>query len=156
MICDSLKGPNGIIIDDCQVQHIEIYYIDTPSSPYFELELRSGPDEFIKKPIKLFEMPNKLYYPFSLSEINKEESLFLFLAIIYRMIRRSKTFTHKLRLEGKNQMEALRTSGGLLPCIMGFPKSRIIDSEFEVIDMKKWTKEPLFQKFLSELEEKYS
>jgi Holliday junction resolvase RusA-like endonuclease len=62
-ICDSLKGKNGIMIDDCQIQSLEISWIDIPEESYFEIEIKSLPDKFISSDFSLYEMSDKLYYP---------------------------------------------------------------------------------------------
>lgn len=54
LLCDSLKGPKGLLIDDAQIQSLSISWIDTPRTSSFELEIRGIPDEFIMKPLTLY------------------------------------------------------------------------------------------------------
>jgi len=72
LICDSLKGAKGLVIDDCQFQHISISTIDTCLSPHFRIEIRSISDEYMMKPVSLFEMPDGLYYPLSITTLDSE------------------------------------------------------------------------------------
>ena len=38
-ICDAIKGQGGVLIDDCQIQRLDICFIDTPKDSYFEIEV---------------------------------------------------------------------------------------------------------------------
>jgi len=64
-ILDGLKGPGGIMFNDTQVQSLGLSWLDTYDAPYFTVEARSSPDDFILKPVEFFEMPDRLGYPHS-------------------------------------------------------------------------------------------
>jgi Holliday junction resolvase RusA-like endonuclease len=107
LICDSLKGPNGLLIDDTQVQSLLVSWIDTPESPYFEIHAKGHPDEFIMKPLALYEMSNGLFYPISPYSWTKDgikkktkAQVNLFLAALHKMTLMSKDFRQKLRQSG--------------------------------------------------------
>lgn len=52
LICDSLKGPFGLLIDDSQIQTLSIWWIDYPKSSYFEIRVIGLlPDEYLVKPV---------------------------------------------------------------------------------------------------------
>lgn len=57
IICDSLKGINGILTDDTQIHHLSISRIATPTNPHFDIEFVDSPDNFFSKPLALYEMP---------------------------------------------------------------------------------------------------
>jgi hypothetical protein len=62
-ILDGLKGPNGIMIDDTQVQALTISWIDGYGAPAFTVAAKGSPDEFVLKPQEFYEMPDGLWYP---------------------------------------------------------------------------------------------
>jgi hypothetical protein len=62
-ILDALKGPNGIMIDDTQVQALSIHWLDCYGSPYFTVSAKGSADEFLLKPQEFYEMPDGLWYP---------------------------------------------------------------------------------------------
>lgn len=64
-LLDSIKGHGGLLIDDCQVQRLDISWVDVPYGAHFEIEIRSSTDDFLPEPLKLYEMPDGLYYPIS-------------------------------------------------------------------------------------------
>lgn len=64
-ILDCTKGSNGLMIDDCQVQALNISWIDIPGDSYFEVDIEGRPDDFCQKPLKLYEMPDGKFYSIS-------------------------------------------------------------------------------------------
>ena len=138
MLLDCMKGKNGLFIDDCQVQHLDISWIDIPSAKsYFEITIKSLPDAFLRKPIKLYEMPDKLYYPISLYTTDKKE-LIEILCLLYSMINNKVKIKHKLRKEKKSELEVFHLTALISPIIMGFHKSHIIDSGYKLVEMSAY------------------
>jgi len=144
-LLDSMKGQGGLFIDDCQVQHLNISWIDIPGNAYFEIEINSLPDDFLHEPLKIYEMPDGLYYPISEQGWTEEglvkreqESQFEIAKILANMTGTKKTIRHKLRQEGRHQLEAYYLSKYVSPIMMGFHKSRVVDSGYELIDYKSW------------------
>lgn len=147
IICDSLKGINGVLIDDTQIQALTISWIDTPGHPYFEIEFRGNPDDFLSKPLGLYEMPDGLYYPIALDiekwhtgkdEIRAFRNKALFLTYLHENIRHLRGNRHRVRQLGGNPLDALRFIIPFRSSIMGFHKTRIIDAGFPVYDMAQW------------------
>lgn len=60
-----------------------------------------------------------------------------------KMIGRSKTYRHSLRQEGHDLNKAFYQSRRIAPVLMGFHKNRIIDSGFEVVELKHWNSSDL-------------
>jgi Holliday junction resolvase RusA-like endonuclease len=50
-LLDTLCGPRGLLIDDCQVQAVSCHWIDSPSrdDEYIQIRLRFRPDEWLSK-----------------------------------------------------------------------------------------------------------
>src|SRR6476619_1946032 len=46
-LLDTIKGHGGLLIDDCQVQHIDISWIDVPYGARFEMAIKASPDDFM-------------------------------------------------------------------------------------------------------------
>lgn len=145
LTCDSLKGSKGLFIDDTQIQSLLISWIDNPGPPYFEICIKAHPDEFIMKPLVLYEMPNRLFYPISAKSWTKDgikektkDQMNLFLAALYKMTQMKKDFRHTLRERGSTPLQAFRHSRHLSPILKGFPKSRIVDSGFKVSHLNEW------------------
>jgi Holliday junction resolvase RusA-like endonuclease len=63
---DALCGPNGVLIDDCQVQAVSCRWIDwTREEEQFEIRLRFFPDERVSKVGVVFvHMGQSLCFPF--------------------------------------------------------------------------------------------
>ena len=62
-ILDGLKGPDGIMFDDTQVQALSISWLDGYGEPSFTVQTKGSPDDFVLKPIEFYEMPDSLWYP---------------------------------------------------------------------------------------------
>jgi len=144
-LLDSMKGYGGLFIDDCQVQHLDISWIDVPKNAYFEIKIKSHPDDFLLEPLKLYEMPDGLYYPISEQTWTKEgikknetNSKYEIAKGLEILTMNKKKIRHKLRQEGKQQLDAYQISKYISPTLMGFHKSRVIDSGYELIDYKSW------------------
>lgn len=140
VICDSLKGVNGIMIDDTQIQSLDICWIDTCSDPEFEIVLKSLPDDFSMKPLKLIEMPNRLFYPLSQTRWTKNgpedvtDDVFLTqVDHIKGMIQQSQNWRHELRESGYSQNEAYYMSRGISTDLRGYHKNRVLDAGFEIV-----------------------
>ncbi len=148
LLCDSIKGPKGILIDDTQIQTLNIAWIDTGDNPYFELKILGNPDDFIMKPIVLYEMPDSLYYPFSTRQWSPEgitdcsqEQFRLLLSALYRSIKNKHDFRISLQKNGYSPIEAYRTSRCLKPILYGFHKTRVSDAGYILRSISEWTSE---------------
>lgn len=143
VICDSLKGVNGIMIDDTQIQSLDITWVDTCADHRFEIMIKSLPDYFSLKPLKLFEMPDHLFYPLSQISwtINGPEKLSddafnKYVEYLKASIHRSKTWRHELRESGSNPNDAYFMSRDISPDIRGYHKNRILDAGFEIVYLR--------------------
>src|SRR5258706_3228342 len=112
---DTFKGQGGLLIDDCQVQHLDISWIDIPFGAHFEVEFKAGPDDFLPLPLKLFEMSDGLFYPISTRVwtqkglIEASTEILSFQANIpAELTQTKKAFRHKLRLSGVPQFRAFQ------------------------------------------------
>jgi Holliday junction resolvase RusA-like endonuclease len=148
-LLDVLKGNGGLIVDDCQVKRLDISWLDVPYGAYFEVEIRSGPDDFLPLPIKLYEMPDGLFYPISKFGLTKdgivaapESSILVIANAIAAMTSTKKSWRHQLRLERIPQFQAYQYAKGLSPIIMGFHRSRVVDSGYELVGMDIWAPKP--------------
>lgn len=66
-ILDALSGPDGIMIDDCQVQALTCYWTGSyayPEAEQISIELRFFPDAYVAKAGLIFlKVQNGLYFP---------------------------------------------------------------------------------------------
>lgn len=145
LICDSIKGTEGLLIDDSQIQSLHISWIDTSGINRFTLSIEGHPDEFVLKPLSLFEMPDGLFYPLSTSQwamgkIKKitQKQKQIFLVILHRMTSNKRSVRHSFRQEGSSQLQAFWQSQSIAPILNGFHKSRIIDSGFDLYSLSEW------------------
>ena len=144
-ILDCLKGKNGILIDDCQIQSLHISWIDIyDDNEWFEVEIRGHPDEFLLRDVVLYEMPDKLWYPLSNHSWDNGEALpvneVTRLAgplILEAMTDFSRKLRSKMRATGLSRMQAYRKSKYHSTGARGFHKSRV-EGEFDLVPMKKW------------------
>lgn len=123
-LLDTLKGKGGLLIDDCQV------------------EIKGGPDDFLPTPLKLHQMPDDLYYPISefvwttSGVIPAPDGLVMDLAeALAQMTARKRSMRHQLRQNGIAQFRAFQNCKCLSPVLIGFNKSRIVDSGFELVEV---------------------
>src|SRR5258706_6553534 len=143
---DTFKGQGGLLIDDCQVQHLDISWIDIPFGAHFEVEFKAGPDDFLPLPLKLFEMSDGLFYPISTRVwtqkglIEASTEILSFQANIpAELTQTKKAFRHKLRLSGVPQFRAFQASQYVSPILMGFHRSRVVDSGYELVSRPTWS-----------------
>lgn len=142
-ILDGLKGPDGIMLDDTQVQSLGLSWLDTYNDPYFVVEARSSPDDFLMKPVEFYEMPNGLWYPHSKNLWNdgnpipvNELNHFADLTTSEVMSGASKRLRHQLRAAGKDRLEAYQISRLIASSKRGYHRSRI--EGFVQHSRKKW------------------
>ncbi|MBG9757292.1 MULTISPECIES: RusA family crossover junction endodeoxyribonuclease [Lysinibacillus] len=143
LICDALKGKNGILIDDIQIQRLSIAWIDTMNDEYFEVRIFSHPDAFILKDIEFYEMPNRLYYPISNKQwtlngirvvtSTEREDIKKVLTVLLKDVR---SMRHDLHQKGKQGQEAYYEYMKYHPVLRGYNKNRILDSGFNVKILK--------------------
>lgn len=145
-LLDSIKGQGGLLIDDCQVRHLDISWIDIPYGSWFELEIKAHPDDFLPNSLKLFEMPDGLFYPISdqvwatTGLINASNDSVLYSAnSLAKITKNKKTFRHELRQKGVPAFEAFRHAKLVSPGLLGFHRSRVIDSGYELISKNEWS-----------------
>lgn len=139
LICDSLKGKNGILIDDVQIQRLSIGWIDTMKDEYFEVRIFSHPDSFVLKDIEFYEMPNGLYYPISdkkwtvdgIKEVTfkEKEDIQKMLYVILKDVRKKR---HVLHQEGKQGPKAYYEYMRSHPVLRGYNKNRLLESGFKI------------------------
>lgn len=161
LLCDCLKGPRGLLIDDTQIQSLSISWIDTVESPYFEVNIKGLADEYIMKPITLYEMPDGLFYPLSSKLRTKngtkdmsEDYRAKILAILHGEISFAGEIRTKLTKERLSPAKAFSASRYLMPLLTGFHKSRIVDSGFEIHYLKDWEPKINPRKVFNELKKK--
>ena len=86
-ILDALCGPDGIMIDDCQVQELTCYWTGGyayPESEQISIELRCDPDTYVSKAGLVFlKVRNGLYFP-----IYDDASPEVVLALAEHLVRR--------------------------------------------------------------------
>jgi len=157
LICDSLKGSEGIVIDDCQFQHLDISWIDAPNKEHelVLLRFRAAPDDFLVLPIRIYEMSDSLFYPFSDYRWTPEGPIAISFAEREKRLVTADAFTrvkkqmrHTFREAGSPQFRSFQKTMplwdhisviiGEYASIWGFNKSRVVDSGFEIIPYQKW------------------
>ena len=163
LILDSIKGVNGVLIDDCQAHSFSISWIDTPGDSYFEISVDGRPDDFIQKPLKLYEMPDKKFYPVSAYSWTQEgliksspEAISRLLSHLKVMIMTVKKTKHEFRQGGMKSIEAYRNTKFGMPCLLGFHRSAVENSGFELVKISDWEKKPsnFLAKSYAKLQEK--
>lgn len=143
-ILDALKGPEGIIIDDTQVQALTISWIDSHKT-YFEVEVRGSVDDFFTKPLRFFEMPDGLFYPQPThawdpagSKPYTDFDHFAGLTITEMMAGSKRHIRHVLRQAGQTRLEASRNSTYFETQLRGFHRSRLADTGYELVAIADW------------------
>ncbi|RAR98616.1 RusA family crossover junction endodeoxyribonuclease [Ensifer adhaerens] len=146
-ILDGLKGPNGIIIDDTQVQSLTISWIDGYGAPSFTVAAKSSPDDFVLKPQEFYEMPDGLWYPYgrvlwtdgnaeSISDFNHYAGL----SIIELMSSTQRRVRVEARKTGATRLRAYQIGRYVATSARGFHRSRI-EGDFPMQPRREWQSE---------------
>ncbi|MCU0865726.1 MAG: RusA family crossover junction endodeoxyribonuclease [Planctomycetes bacterium] len=145
-ILDCIKGRGGLLIDDCQVQRLEISWIDVPRGAYFEVGVRGMPDDFLPDSLRLYEMPDGLFYPLSDKYWTTEGLvdtpaawLKMVADAIAVMTRNKRAFRHTLRTKGVPEFRAFQASKFVAPSVCGFHRTRIQDSGYDLVPLRNWS-----------------
>jgi hypothetical protein len=144
-ILDGLKGPQGIMFDDTQVQSLAISWLDGYDDPIFTLVAKASPDDFLLKPIEFYEMPDGLWYPhgrFVWSNGGEEpltdKNHFAGLSIIELMSSVKKRARAEMRNAGADRLRAFQQGHYVSSLARGFHQSRISDSGFPLHPRRVW------------------
>ncbi|RWO28624.1 MAG: RusA family crossover junction endodeoxyribonuclease [Mesorhizobium sp.] len=146
-ILDGLKGPNGIMIDDTQVQSLSISWIDGYGEPSFTVASRGSPDDFVLKPQEFYEMPDGLWYPHGrvlwtdgraepISDLNHYAGL----SIIELMSSTQRRVRAEARKAGSNRGRAYQMGRYVSTSARGFHPSRI-EGDFPMHPRREWQAE---------------
>jgi Holliday junction resolvase RusA-like endonuclease len=146
-LLDALKGSEGILLDDTQVQALWISWLDSPTT-FFEVKAKASPDDFILKPVKFYEMPDGLWYPHSsllwanggaaeAGDLNYR----LGLLINEAFSRVQKSARHEFRQASMDKLRAYQNGRYMTNSHRGFHKSRVQDGGFELIALRDWKAE---------------
>lgn len=143
LICDCLKGSKGILIDDIQIQHLSISWLDTIQDEYFEVSVHGRPDDFIMKDVEFYEMLNGMYYPISnkvwtLEGVEEFEQKQKMLEILFDSLRVLGKVRHQMHQEGIQGETAYNQYMKYHPIIRGFNKNRILESGFKLYTLAEW------------------
>lgn len=145
-ILDGLKGPNGILFDDTQVQALTIYWLDSygRDRTYFEVSISSSPDGFMLKPVELYEMPDGLWYPHGRrmwsdggQEDQSDRNHYAGLLILEVMSSVKRDARHLFRKSGMDRLRAYQQGMHLSSSARGFHRSRI-DEGFPMHARRNW------------------
>jgi Holliday junction resolvase RusA-like endonuclease len=144
-ILDALKGPEGLLIDDSQVQHMQASWIDVSGEEFFELKIKASPDDFVMKPVALYEMHNRLFYPISsqmwtaegIMQVPEEVAAYQ-LKTLETITKERKRRRHELVQGGATKIDAFEQTRELAPVQMGFHKTKVVESGFQLIELKEW------------------
>jgi Holliday junction resolvase RusA-like endonuclease len=144
-ILDGLKGPNGILFDDTQVQALTIYWLDSygREQTYFEVSISSSPDDFMLKPVEFYEMPDGLWYPYGRrlwSDAGQDQSdrnHYAGLLILEMVSSAQKEARHLFRGRGMDRLRAYQNALYLASSARGFHRSRI-EEGFTVHTHREW------------------
>lgn len=144
-ILDGLKGQNGVMIDDTQVQSLSISWIDTLSdAPHFWVSIKGSPDEFVLKPQSFYEMPDGLWYPFGRMIWNDAKAVelsardhFAGLTILEIMSSSKRQVRAQMRKAGSTRLRAYQTGKYVSTSDRGFHRSRV-QGDFDLHPIKEW------------------
>lgn len=145
-ILDGLKGPNGILLDDTQVQALTIYWLDSygRDRTYFEVSISSSPDDFMLKPVEFYEMPDGLWYPHGRrmwsdggQEDQSDRNHYAGLLILEVMSSVKRDARHLFRKSGMDRLRAYQQGMYVSSSARGFHRSRI-DEGFPVHPRRNW------------------
>lgn len=124
LILDGISGPEGLIFDDCQVQHVSNTWIDNCGDEHFSVQIEYARDEFIKKGNIVFvQIENALCYP---ARLDKKYVDYI------EAIEKMYEYKNKLKKYGWEYERYVQ----ILPCRRAFHKSRV--SQFETLTINEF------------------
>jgi Holliday junction resolvase RusA-like endonuclease len=145
-ILDGLKGPDGVLLDDTQVQALTISWLDSygRDKARFEVAIKGSPDDFLLKPVEFYEMPDKLWYPHPRNmwtdgtvDPQSDVQHYAGLRITEIMSGVKKAARHRFRTSGMTQLRAYQHSKYISSTERGFHKSRV-DTGFPMHSLREW------------------
>lgn len=143
-ILDGLKGADGIMFDDTQVQSLTISWVDSIDGSKFCVSTHSSPDDFMLKPVEFYEMPDGLWYPQSrlvwdegAGRSVRDIDHYFELGIVELMSSVKKRYRHALRRAGSDRLGAYQNSLLLSTKKRGFHRSRV-GSDFKIHTQSDW------------------
>jgi hypothetical protein len=124
-LLDSLCGPQGLLIDDCQVQALDSRWIDWPDrGQRVQIRLRFFPDEWVSKDGLCFvHLGKSLYFP--INRFTSAQGVLLIMEHVKAML---KTRNRLMELG-----EDYYTSNGVMSVQRAFHRSRI--GRFPVMEL---------------------
>lgn len=138
LLNDAVKGPNGLLFDDSQVQRLEIAWLPTTAGEHFELTVYCRPGEFVARPASLYEMGDGLWYPMPDDAMKKPTAKATILPRLDHMTVRTKKLRHYLRQGGLSRRQAFAEAQLVEPIARGFHYSRIVESGFPLVWRREW------------------
>lgn len=145
-ILDGLKGPDGILFDDTQVQLLTIYWLDSygRDRTYFEVSISSSPDDFVLKPVEFYEMPDGLWYPHGRrmwsdggEDDQSDRNHYAGLLILEVMTSVKREARHLFRKSGMDRLRAYQQGMYVSSSARGFHRTRI-DEGFPMHARQDW------------------
>lgn len=145
-ILDGLKGPNGILLDDTQVQALTISWLDSygRDRTSFEVSISSSPDDFMLKPLEFYEMPDGLWYPHGRrmwsdggQTDQSDRNHYAGLLILEAVSAVKREARHLFRKSGMDRLRAYQQGMYLSSSARGFHRSRI-DAGFSMHSHREW------------------
>lgn len=145
-ILDGLKGPNGVLLDDTQVQALTIYWIDSygRDQTSFEVSISGSADDFLLKPVEFYEMPDGLWYPQGRQVWSdggqteqSDRSHYTGLLILEMISATKREARHLLRKSGESRLVAYQKGMYLSSSARGFHRGRI-DAGFPMHSHQEW------------------
>jgi len=124
-LLDALCGPNGLLIDDCQVQALECHWIDWTQEQQVSFRLRFMPEEWVSKDSLIFaHIGRNLYLPFN--QIGSQKAELLALDMLHEMV----TLRDQIETQTRDYSAVRR----FMPIQRPFHKSRLRDFDLRELD----------------------
>lgn len=140
LLNDGLLGPDGILIDDVQVQSMHVYWDGARGNPSFELTIQCSPDEWITRPASLYELADGLWYPLGRSVRDNPEGARHLLYALDNRVLFGKRLRHQLRRHGFSPALAYEVGKQFAILARGFHSTRAASSQLPRIRRTEWTK----------------
>ena len=135
---DAIKGPSGLLIDDSQIQRLEVAWISLPGVSGFKLVIECHQDNVTSKPLRLYEMPDGMWYPMTnLGDALDAPQVAMCSALAQRVLTYRRV-RHHLRSRGATKAMAYEYSAPIKAIAMGFHKTRVADSDFVLVGLSEW------------------
>jgi hypothetical protein len=154
LVCEALKGPQGIYIEESQIQRLDLNFLRCTGKSRLEILIKGNVDEYVIKPLLMYEMPDGLFYPVSFRVWSRDgikditpEQKGIILASLYKITKKKMGSNYI----GSYTLDDFKITSYKSPMLKGFSKEQAYKSGFNMNFIYQWKNYKAFKSALLEM-----